>query len=159
MEVPHAPIIVLRQRDDAVYAFFTKDEAVGYLSENTNLEPKFVSVDWDFFDALGRRLSPAVGSDGEIEDLSVASDERHAGHVRERVKRRSQHARHMLEKHREAFERVDESPLTLADQDIPFELFAWRFASVVRPEGSPSDPVLKFGPDHSAGWWHNTFGH
>lgn len=164
MAAPHAPIIVLRQGDDAVCAFFTKDEAVQHFDDPEHPhEPDSADLArWDFFDARGRQLTPVIASDGQLEDLTVAGTESRAEQIRQRVRRRSQHARKKLEEKRKSFERVDESPLTLADDDVVLELFAWRLASAMRPGGSPSDPVPKvghFGPRHSAGWWHNTFGH
>lgn len=161
MAVPHAPIIVLRKRDDAVFAFFTKSEALTYLGWTREFDADDLA-DSDFFDARGRRLIVSVGPDRAIQDVHVESDEDHSEQVRGRVGHRSQHAREVLERQRDTFERVDESPLTMANEDVAFEIFAWRLASVLRPDGSPSDPVLKSGqipPVHNAGWWHNTFGH
>lgn len=171
MAAPHAPIIGLRQGDDAVCAFFTKEEALlhfgGTAGETgTHHAHRFAGEElagWEFFDARGRQLAATINSEGQqLQDLGVASNEDHAERVRERVRRRSALARDRLQEQREAFESVDESPLTLANDDVDFEVFAWRLASVLRPDWSPSDPVLKpghHGPDHSAGWWHNTFGH
>ncbi len=154
MATPHAPIIVLRQGDDAVGAFFTTSEAVGHLSQ-THVGDSDDLAKSEFFDSRGRRLTPVTASDGLLRDLSVASDESQDEHVRERVRRRARHLRKMMEQEEDKFGGVDQSPLALADEDIPFEVFARRLARVLLPEPPPGDPTLH----HSAGWWHNVFGH
>ncbi len=149
------PIIVLRQSDDAVSAFLSKAEALGHLSGGLGDEHGLGenAAGADFFDARGRRLTPVLDSHGQLEDLAVESEDSHADHVRDRVRHRSVHARETLDRDRPNFE--DRSPLTLADEDIEFEVFAWRLASVLRPEKTAwNDPKTD-----SRGWWHNTFSH
>ncbi len=155
MAAPHAPIIVLRKSDDAVSAFFTTPEAVAHIQTHPNEALDAL----EFFDARGRRLSPIVGAHGLLEGLDVETDQDYGEHVRERVRRRSGVVRPMVERYQ--FARIDESPLTLADEDIIFEIFAWRLASVLRDDPTnPYDPVpQESGPRHVAGWWHNMFGH
>lgn len=160
MAAPLAPIIALRESDGAVSAFFTAVEAVYHFSDTHQAADQL--EEWRFFDGGGRELALEPGPDASLPGLRVVSDKDHGDIVRERVRSRSNHARQALERSRDAFDRVDESPLTLADDDVAFEIFAWRLANALRPELGPSDPVLKdgyVGPIHSAGWWHNTFGH
>lgn len=154
MTAPNAPIIVLRQGDDAVNAFFTTSEAVNHLGQ-THVSDSDDLAKSEFFDARGRRLTPVTAPDGLLRNLSVASDESHDEHVRERVRRRAQDLRKMMEQDEDKFGGVDQSPLTLADEDITFEVFARRLASVLLPEPPPGEDALQ----HSAGWWHNVFGH
>lgn len=160
MAAPHPPVLVLRSDDDAVGAFFTAQEAVLHLTYGHAVGTGLAG--FEFFDALGRRLIADAEPGGTLPELHVQSEENHAEAVRQRVRRRAQHARGVLEGMRDKIERVDESAVTLPDQDVDFEIFVWRLASVLRQDGSPSDPVFKsgvFGPGHSAGWWHNTFAH
>lgn len=156
-----SPIIALHQRDDAVSAFFTADEAMAHFREQHGLQDAGLT-DWQLFDGQGRPVVAVLGPDGLPQGLRVASAEGAADAVRARVRHRSLHARRVLDESRHTFADVDETPLGLAEEDLDFELFVWRLANVLRPDGGPSDPVLKeghIGKQHSAGWWHNTFAH
>lgn len=147
MEKPDPPIIVLRHGDDALSAFPTTEEAVEHLGTSQLCEEHRLSGDLteaDFFDSRARRLEAVIKPRGGLSDLVVVSDERHADHVRERVRRRSraiQEAGHRPED-------GDDSPLKLADEAETFEELMAELAGVLN---GPSE--------HTAGWWHNTFGH
>lgn len=163
MADPQPPIIVLRQSDDAVSAFFSMGDVLEHLGGGDNHDHGLGdnASQADFFDARGRRLAPVLNSDGLLEDFSVESEESHADDVRERVRHRAVHAGEVLEQQLSRFERVDRTPLTLADEDIEFEVFAWRLANALRPEFGPHDPVPKGDvfADDSRGAWHNWFCH
>ncbi len=155
MVAPQAPIIVLRKDDDAVSAFATTDETVRHLNEDRKGSHGFAGENLkkaEFFDAKGRRLEPVVDASGTLQDLEVGSDEHsYAEQVRERVRRRSRHAKELLK--RELLKPPDTAPLSLADEKLDFEVFSRRVVTALQPRRN-DDPG-----DHSAGWWHNTFGH
>lgn len=158
METPDPPIIVLRPGDDAVSAFFTIEEAVDHLGDDSKCTKHGLSgnlADADFFDSRARRLEAVIGPDGGLADLRVESEDRHADHVRERVRHRSQAVRQRVDDERDTFDHFDESPLTLADERITFEGFASELAGIL--SRNTREPTKYSG--HVAGWWHNTFGH
>ena len=162
MAGPHAPIIVLRHDDDAVAAFFSTYDALNHLGYGDEHHLGEDLSRADFFDGRGRRLEPVLGADGYVQDLRVESDVSHVEHIRKRVRNRSVHARDVLERELHKFVTADRSPLTLAEENLDFEIFSWRLANALRPDMSPNDPILKptgVGTVDIRGWWHNTFSH
>ena len=116
----------------------------------------------DLFDAQGRRISLALGPDGALEGLNVEADTDYRNHVRQRVGGTTDRVRSKLDRVRDSYEHVDEAPLTFADGDIDFELFAFRLASALDPKGGPYDPRPKEGqqgPEDDRGFWHNIWAH
>ena len=159
MANPEAPIIVLGS-DNRVGAFLTTPEAVDHTTNAHGLEERTDSL--EFFDARSRRLVPVIDKEGKIRDLQADDEEDHTEYVRECVRKRAARARSQLEGRRREFAVIDESPLTLADDAVEFDTFAWKLASVLRPSGSPSDPEGSgggFGMQHDGGFWHNLFSH
>ena len=156
MAAPQAPILVLRDRDDAVSAFSTKEEAVEHFASGHGKEHGLGDdgAGAEFFDSRGRRLEPVVDSDGDVRDLRVSSEERHTEKIRQRVRRRAEHVRKVLDDELIKPPDLDDSPLTLVDEDVPFEVLTERLADFLRP-ARPGD---KWAND-SRGWWHNTFCH